>query len=88
MASNRERYKQLLDTHGITQVYSATLIEAVTKRPCSPRTVRAWLNDPAKSSSRQCPSWAVSALEQAIRYMQLAVERRQADNSERQTSNA
>lgn len=88
MVSNRMRYQQLLDAHGITQVYSATLIEAVTKRPCSPRTVRAWLNDPAKPSSRQCPDWAVSALEQAIRYMQLAVERRQADNSEPQDIDA
>lgn len=84
MASNRERYQQLLDTHGITQTYSATLIEAVTKRPCAPRTVRSWLNDPSKSSSRPCPDWAVSALQQAIRYMQIAVERRRAGECQQQ----
>lgn len=83
MSANRERYLQLLDTHGITQVYSATLIEAVTKRPCSPRTVRSWLNDPDKPSSRACPTWAVAALEQAIQYMQMAVARRDADRQTR-----
>lgn len=78
MSTNRERYQHLLDQHGISQVYSAKLIEAVTKRPCSPRTVRSWLNDPTKPSSRPCPSWAVSALETAIQYMQMAIARRDA----------
>lgn len=78
MLSNRERYLQLLETNGISQVYSATLIEAVTERPCSPRTVRSWLNDPSKPSSRDCPSWAVAALEKAIRFMQMAIAKRDA----------
>lgn len=78
MSSNRDRYLQLLETNGISQVYSATLIEAVTERPCSPRTVRSWLNDPKKPSSRECPSWAVAALEKAIHFMQMAIARRDA----------
>lgn len=76
---NRERYRQLLDAHGITQAKSAELIAAVTKRSCSPRTVRSWLNDPAKPSSSPCPDWAVARLEEAIDYMARYVARRQAE---------
>lgn len=70
---NRARYLHLLGVHGITQAKSAVLITAVTQRPCSERTVRAWLNDPDKPSSRPCPDWAVRAIEKAIDYMQRAL---------------
>jgi len=73
---NRARYLRLLSAHEITQAYSAVLITAVTQRPCSERTVRSWLNDPEKPSSRPCPKWAVDALEKGIGYMLRAVERR------------
>ncbi len=66
---NRTRYLALLDAHRITQAESARLIAYLTKRPCSARTVRSWLNDPDKPSSRPCPDWAIEALEQVIRYM-------------------
>ncbi len=64
--SNRERYQQLLMEHGLTQAESAALICEQTQRPCSVRAVRSWLNDPDKASSRACPDWAVTALENAI----------------------
>lgn len=73
---NRTRYLQLLKDYGITQAKSAELVAAVTQRPCSPRTVRSWVNDPVKPSSSPCPDWAVAALEKAIDYMQRAVARR------------
>jgi hypothetical protein len=74
--TNREKYLALLKANGITQAKSAELIAAVTQRPCSPRTVRSWLNDPDKPSSTPCPDWAVAALEKAIEYMAMAVKRR------------
>jgi hypothetical protein len=64
--SNSERYRQLLADHGLTQAQSAALICEQTKRPCSVRAVRSWLNDPEKASSRACPDWAVAALEAAL----------------------
>jgi len=73
---NRERFLHLLKANGISQTKSADLIVAVTQRPCSVRTVRSWLNDPEKASSRPCPDWAVAALEKAIIYMERALARR------------
>lgn len=32
-------------------------------RPCSLRTVQAWLAKPGKPSARHCPDWALAALE-------------------------
>jgi hypothetical protein len=64
--SNRQRYQQLLSEDGITQAHSAALICEQTQRPCSVRAVRSWLNDPEKLSSRECPDWAVVALEKAL----------------------
>ncbi len=73
---NRIRFQQLLNSYGITQARSAELIQAVTGRPCAVRTVRSWVNDPEKPSSKPCPDWAVKALEKAIDYMQRALARR------------
>lgn len=66
MPTSRERYIELLETYKITQAESAALICAETKRPCSVRTVRSWINDPDKPSSRPCPAWAVEVLENAL----------------------
>ncbi len=74
---NRNRFLTLLKENGITQVKSAVLIAAVTQRPCSPRTVRSWVNDPEKASSTPCPDWAVAALEKAIEFMKRALQRRE-----------
>lgn len=66
MVENRNRFKSLLALHNISQAKSAELICIQTQRPCSIRTVRSWLNDPEKPSSRPCPDWAVKALEKAL----------------------
>lgn len=66
MASNREQFMALLQAHNLTQARSAELICQQTQRPCSVRTVRSWLNDPDKPSSRPCPDWAVQALLRAL----------------------
>lgn len=63
---NRARYQKLLADNDLTQADSAALICEFTRRPCSVRTVRSWLNDPEKPSSRNCPDWAVSALKDAL----------------------
>jgi hypothetical protein len=74
MSDAREQFQQLLDDHGITQAQSAALICHQTQRPCSVRTVRSWLNDPDKPSSRPCPEWAVKALEKALRRSEKATK--------------
>ena len=74
---NRNRFLTLLKENGITQAKSAVLIAAVTQRPCSPRTVRSWVNDPEKASSTPCPDWTVAALEKAIEFMKRALQRRE-----------
>lgn len=73
---NRQLYLDLLKLHDISQKRSAILVAAITQRPCSERTVRSWLNDPEKPSSRPCPDWALAALRKAIEYMIRAVEKR------------
>lgn len=73
---NRKRFLLLLEANNIKQRESAVLIAAVTQRPCKERTVRSWLNDPSKPSSRPCPDWALAALEKAIGYMERALANR------------
>jgi len=63
---NRETFTKILSDHGITQAESAGIICKATQRPLSVRTVRSWLNDPDKPSSRPCPDWAVKALQDAV----------------------
>lgn len=80
--ANRDKFLALLKANGITQEKSAELIAAVTQRPCSARTVRSWINDPEKPSSKPCPDWALAALEKAIEYMERALQRREAARAE------
>lgn len=76
MKSNRERYRDMLILLNIKQGESAKLLHSVTRRPCSVRAVRSWLNDPDKPSSRPCPDWAVEGLEYAVGVMQRAMSKR------------
>jgi hypothetical protein len=71
--TNREKYLELLEQSGITQVESATLIAEQTQRPCAARTVRAWLADPATLSARPCPDWAVEALERRLKKLKKVI---------------
>jgi hypothetical protein len=83
---NRERFRHLLKVHNIKQRESAVLISAWTERPCSERTVRSWINDPARPSSNPCPDWALVALEKAIGYMlQKMAQRAQAAQDDKET---
>lgn len=65
--TNREKYLALLAGSGVTQVESANLIAEQTQRPCSARTVRAWLASPEAPSARPCPDWAVEVLERRLK---------------------
>lgn len=65
--TNREKFQALLAQYGLTQAESAALICQQTQRPCAVRTVKSWLNDPLKPSSRPCPDWAVIALQNALK---------------------
>lgn len=67
MSGNREKLLVLLAENGLTQAQAAYLICEFTRRPCSVRTVRSWVNDPQKPSSRSCPDWAVEALAEALK---------------------
>ncbi|WP_455233327.1 hypothetical protein [Geopseudomonas aromaticivorans] len=64
---NQAAFAALIDQAGITQARAADLIAEETKRPCSVRSVRAWLADADKTSARPCPEWAVSALRDRLR---------------------
>jgi hypothetical protein len=64
--ANVAQFEELVSAAGITQLEAAEMIASQTDRPCSVRTVRSWLNDPAKPSWRPCPDWAVRALEKQI----------------------
>lgn len=65
--ANRERFRSLLREHGLTQAESASRIAAHTGVPCSYRTVKAWLADPAVKTALPCPTWAVEALREACK---------------------
>jgi len=67
VSDNRTAFLALLAGNGLTQAKAATLIGEYTRRPCSVRTVRSWVNDPDKPSSRPCPDWAVEALREALK---------------------
>lgn len=65
--TNREKYLTLLADFELSQAKSAELIATQTQRPCSARTVRSWLNDSDKPSSRPCPDWAIEALVKQVK---------------------
>lgn len=64
--NNRERLRIFLFENRLTQIKAAEMIEEFTCRPCSVRSMRSWLNDPTKPSSRPCPDWVLSTLKKAM----------------------
>lgn len=64
--ANQEMLRVLLAEHNVSQVRAAGLIAEQTARPCSPRTIRAWLADAKLPSARVCPEWAIRALRSAL----------------------
>lgn len=71
----QEKLRALIEQAGITQDQAAELIAKQTKRPCSVRTVRAWLADKGKSSARPCQEWGVQALESQLLRQKKRLER-------------
>ncbi len=69
--TNQEKFRELCKAARITQERAAQLIAEQTMRPCSLRTVRAWLADESLPSARPCPEWAVFALETKLKIMQM-----------------
>ncbi|KAA6093899.1 hypothetical protein F3I18_23320 [Pantoea sp. B_10] len=67
VSDNRAMFLSLLSDNELTQAKAAMLICEYTRRPCSVRTIRSWVNDPDKPSSRPCPDWAVEALTEALK---------------------
>lgn len=63
---NRDQLRQLLTDNDKTQAEGAALICGHTKRPCSVRAIRSWLNNPEAPSARKCPDWAIEALRDAL----------------------
>ncbi|MDL1250239.1 hypothetical protein PST86_14675 [Yersinia pestis] len=64
--NNREKLRVFLFENRLTQKKAAEMIEELTCRPCSVRSMRTWLNDPTKSSSRPCPDWVLTVLKKAM----------------------
>lgn len=62
----QKKFRAILETYGLSQIKSAELLEELTSRPCSARTVRSWLTDPENKSARPCPQWAIDMLEKNI----------------------
>lgn len=65
---HKDKLLWLIEQADITQAQAAELIAQETKRPCSVRSVRAWLTDSKKISARPCPEWAINALESRLRF--------------------
>lgn len=72
--TNRERLISLITAADITRAAAAQYISEETKRPCSWRTVQAWLADPdkvKKESARTCPDWAIETLTARLKALKL-----------------
>jgi len=65
--TNQKRFRKLIADADATQEEAARLIAEQTMRPCSVRTIRAWLADAKRMSARPCPDWAVLALETKLK---------------------
>lgn len=59
---NQAKLQAIIAENGYTQLQVAQILEARTERPCSLRTVQAWLANPGLASARACPDWAIRAL--------------------------
>jgi len=60
--TNRDQLAALIERAEITRAQAAQYIAEETKRPCSWRTVQAWLANPELDSARTCPDWAIENL--------------------------
>lgn len=59
---NQIKLQAIIAKNGYTQLQVSQILESRTGRPCSLRTVQAWLASPDLPSARACPDWAIRAL--------------------------
>jgi hypothetical protein len=69
--TNRDQLAGLIQRAEITRAQAAQYIAEETKRPCSWRTVQAWLADPELTSSRACPDWAITNLTDRLKGLKI-----------------
>ncbi|WP_244899662.1 hypothetical protein [Rhodoferax antarcticus] len=69
--TNRNQLAALIEQANITRAQTAQYIAEETKRPCSWRTVQAWLADPELDSSRTCPDWAITNLSAHLKRLKI-----------------
>jgi len=69
--TNRDQLAALIKRANITRAEAAQHIADETKRPCSWRTVQAWLADPVLDSSRACPDWAITVLTARLKSLKI-----------------
>lgn len=68
---NRNKLDALIQRAAITRAEAAQHIADETKRPCSWRTVQAWLADSELASSRACPDWAIDVLTTRLKALKI-----------------
>lgn len=61
---NKTKLKKLMNERKLSACDVAEIIKTKTFRPCSERTVRAWLADKESPNSRTCHDWVIQLLEQ------------------------
>lgn len=64
----RQELATLIARHGLKHARVAELICANADSSCSVRAIKTWLTDPAKTSARTCPKWALIALRRGLGY--------------------
>lgn len=77
---NQKAFKDLLKTYGLTHKQAIDLIEIETKEKIGGRTLRSWLADPALSSARSMPNWAITGLQKATKNIK-PIEEKWTENS-------
>lgn len=60
--ANKKILTDFIDEMKISNIEFSRVIEKITLRPCSERTVRAWLLSSDAPSSRACPDWVIGLL--------------------------
>lgn len=59
---NQIQLQAIIAKNGYTQLQVSQILESRTGRPCSLRTVQAWLANPDLPSARTCQDWVIRAL--------------------------
>lgn len=68
---NKEKLRIMMRDANLDTLEVAKLLEAQTRRGVSIRAVQSWAAKEEKKSSRPCPDWVLTNLEDAIRVRQV-----------------